>query len=167
MLYTCICCTYCYNKVITIVVSMLTFHWSEITTLKNIRSTLFQHWSVNIWKYDKIWHLTILKSYKKNSTCHKNYQLCITSTRSLQNSVSKKRENCWTCEYLVKNSCMKFKNRKQPFHVRSNLDCSVKHIIYVICQECHEEYIGLTECLRDRKRLHKQQIKDPKTRCIP
>ena len=84
-------------------------------------------------------------------------------------SVSKcNRGNCGTCPFILENSSVKFKNRSERFFVHSNIDCAARNVIYVIiCQGCFGEYIGQTECLRDRVRVHKQQIKDPNTRCIP
>ena len=78
------------------------------------------------------------------------------------------RGNCGTCPYLIEGSSIKFKNKSEKFFIHSKMNCAVRNIIYVIiCQGCGEEYIGQTDCLRDRVRVHKQQIRDPKTRCIP
>ena len=49
------------------------------------------------------------------------------------------------------------------------MNCASTNLIYVItCKGCGENYIGQTgNELRKRMTVHKQQIRDPKTRMIP
>ena len=48
------------------------------------------------------------------------------------------------------------------------MTCEVKNVFYVIkCRGCNEEYIGEQgNYLRRRVTVHKQQIRDPKTRML-
>ena len=78
-----------------------------------------------------------------------------------------KRGNCGTCKHMIEGPSITF-NRQGEFHVKSDFNCAAKNCIYVIiCAGCKEQYIGQTECLRSRVRVHKQQINHPETRCIP
>ena len=55
-----------------------------------------------------------------------------------------------------------FNNSSTPFQIKENMDCTAQDIIYVIkCSGCNKQYIGETGNLRDRVRVHKQQIFTP------
>ena len=78
-----------------------------------------------------------------------------TKTKSVTKCNSKK---CGTCPLLLEGSHYKFLNGK-TCHVNADMKCDVKNVVYaIICNNCSLEYIGETECLRDRVRVHKQQI---------
>jgi len=83
-------------------------------------------------------------------------------------SVSKCNEpRCALCKYIIEGSSLKIKNK--VFHIRENMNCTVKNVIYVlICNGCSEFYIGQTgDKLRNRRTVHDQQIRDPSTRQLP
>ncbi|OOY72080.1 GIY-YIG nuclease family protein [Solemya velum gill symbiont] len=75
---------------------------------------------------------------------------------------------CGTCYFLETGKTKTFKNGK-IFHIRSNMTCKSRNLIYCItCPTCDENYIGQTgNSLCERVRVHKQQIKHPHTRQIP
>ena len=76
-------------------------------------------------------------------------------TKSVTKCNSKK---CGTCALLLEGSHYRFLNGK-ICHVNADMKCDVKNVVYaIICNNCSLEYIGETECLRDRVRVHKQQI---------
>ena len=61
-----------------------------------------------------------------------------------------------------------YKFNECTFDINAPMSCTTKNLIYVItCTGCGEFYIGQTgTTLRDRVRVHKQQIKEPKYRQI-
>ena len=75
------------------------------------------------------------------------------------------RSNCGIYESIIERESFQFKNGS-IFHVKSNMDCSSKNLLYVItCQGCWENYIGQTgNEMRKRMTVHRQQIRDPNTR---
>ena len=74
---------------------------------------------------------------------------------------------CGLCKNIIEGSRLKIKSK--TFHVRENMNCTVKNVLYVlICNGCNEYYIGQTgDKLRNRKTVHEQQIRDPSTRQMP
>ena len=67
---------------------------------------------------------------------------------------------CGTCDILMEGSQFSFLNGKMIL-IQRDMKCDSKYVIYVIkCNNCNLEYIGETECLRNRVRVHKQQILD-------
>ncbi len=71
------------------------------------------------------------------------------------------------CLHIVETRIVTFNNGKQ-FDVKYNMNCNSKELIYVItCRGCNQQYIGETgDTLRNRTRVHRQQINDIKTRQI-
>lgn len=71
---------------------------------------------------------------------------------------------CGTCPYIRQGQSFNF-NGKQ-FTVNNNMSCQTRNVIYVItCSGCGELYIGETgSALRERIRVHKQQINVPQYR---
>ena len=78
------------------------------------------------------------------------------------NSSETKRCNnaqCGTCDLLTETSEVLLSNSSAPFQINESMDCTAQDIIYVIkCSGCNKQYISKTGNLRDRVRLHKQQI---------
>ena len=73
---------------------------------------------------------------------------------------------CGLCKYLKEGSTFDFKGQK--FSVTSNMDCTVRNVIYVIkCRGCGEYYIGETTNLRNIVTLHNQHIRHKNLRMIP
>ena len=73
-------------------------------------------------------------------------------------------KRCGTCPYLKEGSMFTFENGQQ-FHVKSNLSCKSKNVVYVIsCDNCNLTYIGQTTNLQNRITVHKQQIRDENLR---
>ena len=75
---------------------------------------------------------------------------------------------CGTCNYLQTGNQLILKNG-MVFCIRTTMDCKTENLIYCItCPGCGENYIGQTgNSLRERVRIHKQQIRQPETRQIP
>ena len=72
---------------------------------------------------------------------------------------------CGTCNLRTKTSKILFNNSSTPFKIKENMNCTAEDIIYVIkCAGCSNQYIGETGSLRDRVRVHKQQIFTPHLR---
>ena len=59
-------------------------------------------------------------------------------------SVSKCNEpRCALCNYIIEGSSLKTNNK--GFHVKENINCTIKNVLYVlICNDCREYYIGQT-----------------------
>ena len=72
-------------------------------------------------------------------------------------------KNCVCCPYLLKASSYLFKRVNKVFFLKINFNCESRNLIYVvICQECHKEYIGETDCLvKERKSVYRQHIRQP------
>ena len=69
-------------------------------------------------------------------------------------------KRCKVCDIIIEGPTFKFKNSSILFHIKRNLNCSSKNVIYVIlCENCKEEYIGCTQSLNHRVALHKSNIK--------
>ena len=76
------------------------------------------------------------------------------------------RSNCGLCTNLLEGNKFTFKCGK-TVTTKFDMSCDVKYVIYVlICQGCQEEYVGETHNLRERTRVHRQQINQPNTRKI-
>ena len=83
-------------------------------------------------------------------------------------SVSKCNEpRCGLCSFIIEGEKLLLNNK--TFHVRENMDCTVKNVLYVlVCNGCRQFYIGQTgDKLRNRRTVHDQQIRDPSTRQMP
>ena len=83
------------------------------------------------------------------------------------NSVTKCGDKrCKCCDHLLLGSNYRFKNSNKDFVLKSPMNCDSSNLIYVIiCPTCKEEYIGETGAgktkLRDRVRVHREQINHP------
>ena len=76
------------------------------------------------------------------------------------------RPNCGLCSHLLEGNSFTFKCGK-TVTTKFDMSCDVKNVIYVIvCQGCQEEYIGETQNLRERMRVHRQHIRQPETRTM-
>ncbi|XP_056012120.1 uncharacterized protein LOC130052095 [Ostrea edulis] len=74
---------------------------------------------------------------------------------------------CGTCEYIEEGDSITFKSGK-ILKVNANLNCKSENLIYcATCPTCGENYIGQTNKLNARVRVHKQQVKDPSVRNTP
>ena len=73
-------------------------------------------------------------------------------------------KRCGTCKYIIETHEIKLNSISIKFN--ETMNCASKNIIYaLICQGCSEFYIGETgNTLRERTRVHKQQINDYKYR---
>lgn len=96
-----------------------------------------------------------------------NYVNIMNSKRqssNLKNILNKARcGNCGTCQH----SSVTFRNNV-IFHVRCDLNCSARNVIYVITFIGYKQHnIGHTEYLRGRTRVPKYQIQYPELRFIP
>lgn len=71
------------------------------------------------------------------------------------------------CAYLQTGKSIKLLNGK-TVKPNWNFTCKSKNLIYLItCEGCKESYVGQTgNSLCERVRIHRQQIRDPRTRQI-
>ena len=69
-----------------------------------------------------------------------------------------RRSRCKTCPDLIEGTHVTFNNGK-TFHVKANMSCTTKNVIYsIICENCKAFYIGQTKNeLCKRMTLHRQQ----------
>ena len=67
---------------------------------------------------------------------------------------------CLKNPYITETKEISFKNRKEPFTIKSPFDCNSSNLIYLItCKGCKEEYIGQTgRTLKERVVLYRQHI---------
>ena len=65
--------------------------------------------------------------------------------------------------YIIEAERFKFKNRHQPFVLKSNFNCETPDLIYVIIyNDCNKEYIGqIGGQLKERLSIYKQYIRQP------
>ena len=125
--------------------------------------------------------INTLKHNTDTSNIFKNYQF-INSKRQSQNlknllcksyfSINKpihhvrkcSDKRCGTCKYIIEADQINLNNNTLKFN--ESMNCASKNIIYaLVCQGCSEFYIGETgNTLRERTRVHKQQITDIKYR---
>ena len=89
-------------------------------------------------------------------------RFCPQQPETLSFSVSKcDNKRCGCCSVIGEGDSYFFSNVNKTFKVKANMDCTTKNLIYVLtCQGCKQYYIGHTNDLRARVRVHKQQIKD-------
>lgn len=83
-------------------------------------------------------------------------------------TVSKCNEpRCGLCRFIIEGSDLSLGNK--TFHVKENMDCTVKNVLYVlVCNGCKQYYIGQTgDNLRNRRTVHDQQVRNPSTRQMP
>ena len=76
-------------------------------------------------------------------------------------------KRCECCNCLLLGDSYTFKNTQRRFELKSYMSCDSSNLIYVIiCPTCGEEYIGETGLnntkLRDRVRVYRQHIRDPR-----
>ena len=76
-------------------------------------------------------------------------------------------KRCKCCPHMKVGKTCIFENGT-TFEIKSNMDCNSKCLLYVItCSGCNGQYIGETgDVLRNRVRVHRQHIRDPKTRIL-
>ena len=94
----------------------------------------------------------------------KNFKKFLTSAKFNNQEVIgvKKCENskCGVCNVLIEGKEYYFKNATKAFEIRKNLTCNSHNVIYALeCENCRENYIGLTQDLQNRTSLHKSNIK--------
>ena len=75
-------------------------------------------------------------------------------------------KRCGTCKYIIEGDQINLNNITLKFN--KSMNCASKNLIYaLVCQGCSEFYIGETgNTLRERTRVHKQQITDSKYRVL-
>ena len=67
---------------------------------------------------------------------------------------------CKTCTEIIEGDSVFFKNAGMSFVVKSQMDCTVKDVIYgLFCNGCNADYIGQTVCLRARMNSHRYNSK--------
>lgn len=81
-------------------------------------------------------------------------------------TVSKCGKNCETCKLIEDNNSTSITTTGKIFHVKCNMNCNTKNVIYLItCKGCKGQYVGETgNELKTRMTVHRQQIRDRKTR---
>ena len=77
------------------------------------------------------------------------------------------KSKCECCDYLILSNHYIFKEVNYKFTVKSSMSCESSDLIYVVvCPNCQGEYIGETginrQKLRDRVRIYRQHIRQPK-----
>ena len=92
------------------------------------------------------------------------FQTSSSETNSVKKCDNKK---CKCCDHIQTTTSIDFESG-YTFHINDNMDCNSRNLIYVItCTGCGGQYIGETgDILRNRVRVHRQQIKDPNTRML-
>ena len=76
------------------------------------------------------------------------------------------RTNCGLCMYLIEGEQFTTKSG-HTLTVKFDMSCNVKNVVYIIiCNGCHEEYVGETNDLRKRITVHRQHIRDPRVRIL-
>lgn len=74
---------------------------------------------------------------------------------------------CGTCVHLEEGNEKILKSGKR-LNPNASMDCKTLNVIYCLtCPTCGEHYIGQTNKLNARVRVHKQQIRDPSVRNTP
>ena len=123
-------------------------------------------------KEEKMKTIFSSKSFLKSKRQSPNLKKILTKAKFSKHSemhfeVTKCNEpRCGLCKYLKEGSTFDFKGQK--FSVTSNMDCTVRNVIYVIkCRRCEKYYIGETTNLRNRVTLHNQHIRHENLRMIP
>ena len=77
------------------------------------------------------------------------------------------KSGCQLCDIILEGPTLTFKKSEKPFEIRNNMNCEANDVIYIlICTGCHSEYIGATNNLRLRMNLHKDQIRNERTRTL-
>ncbi|NQY54553.1 MAG: hypothetical protein HRT42_13390 [Campylobacteraceae bacterium] len=67
---------------------------------------------------------------------------------------------CKLCTEILVGTSVYFSKVKVSFYVKSEMDCTVKNVVYALfCDGCGEDYIGQTVCLRDRMNTHRNKSK--------
>ena len=74
---------------------------------------------------------------------------------------------CGTCDYIEEGDKITLKTGEE-LRANASMDCKSANIIYcATCPTCGENYIGQSNKLNARVRVHKQQVKDPSVRNTP
>ena len=74
---------------------------------------------------------------------------------------------CGTCDYIEEGDKITLKTGEE-LKANASMDCKSANIIYcATCPTCGENYIGQSNKLNARVRVHKQQVKDPSVRNTP
>ncbi|XP_062579154.1 uncharacterized protein LOC134241086 [Saccostrea cucullata] len=74
---------------------------------------------------------------------------------------------CGTCDFIQEGEQITLKNGK-VLKPNTSMNCKSSNLIYcAICPTCGEYYIGQTNQLNARVRVHKQHIRDETVRCTP
>ena len=112
-------------------------------------------------------NFSILKSVRQPPNLKRLLTRAKLTNTTPTNTVNRcNRPNCGLCTYLLEGNKFTFKCGK-TVTTKFDMSCDVRFVIYVIiCQGCQEEYIGETHNLRERMRIHRQQIRNPNTRTI-
>jgi hypothetical protein len=76
-------------------------------------------------------------------------------------------KRCKCCDNITESETISLENG-QTFQVRANMNCNSSNLLYIItCNGCKKQYIGETgDILRNRMRVHRQQIRDKNTRML-
>ena len=93
----------------------------------------------------------------------KNILTCVQFSMKLSEVSKCGKSKCECCKYLILSNHYIFKS----FTVKSSMSCESSNLIYVVvCPNCQGEYIGETginrQKLRDRVRIYRQHIRQPK-----
>lgn len=76
-------------------------------------------------------------------------------------------KRCKCCSNIQEASTITIKTGQQ-FQVKANMDCNSANVLYILtCNGCGQQYVGETgDTLRNRIRVHRQQIRDASTRML-
>jgi len=76
-------------------------------------------------------------------------------------------KRCKCCNHIREASTITVETGQQ-FQVKSNMDCNSANLLYILtCNGCDQQYVGETgDTLRNRIRVHRQQIRDASTRML-
>ena len=79
--------------------------------------------------------------------------------------VKKCKKSCICCKYLKEGSSINFNKAGVDFKIKNNFDCNSKNVLYVItCGNCPFQYLGVTNNLKNRLNVHRQQARDQSLR---
>ena len=144
-------------------VNSVVFYMNHHTTIKQFKPILRRNHELHETFKDKVF----LKSKRQPP----NLKRLLTKARFTKKpqedyKVSKCNEpRCGLCKYISEGPSANFKGK--VFKVNDDMSCKSKHVIYVLCRGCNEQYIGETVDLRNRITLHNQHIMHAELRKIP
>lgn len=77
-------------------------------------------------------------------------------------------KRCGTCAYIHTGSEITLDDGRK-IYTNADMNCKSENLIYCIqCTNCNKSYIGQTSnALKQRMKVHRQQIRDPQYRKIP